>query len=55
MFGTFLAKKSTVAYISLKIDIFRLAMFYYVIVTLYVDRLLWVMILVSMERRDPTL
>ena len=38
IFGSFLAKKSILAYISLKIDIFRSAMLYYVIVTSYVDR-----------------
>ena len=39
MFGTFLAKKSRLAYISLKIGVFRSAiMLYYVIVTSYVDR-----------------
>ena len=39
IFGTFLAgKKSTLAYISLKINIFRSAILYYVIVTSYVDR-----------------
>ena len=41
IFGTFLAKKSIfmiLAYISLKIDIFRSAMFNFVIVTSYVDR-----------------
>ena len=41
IFGTFLAKKSILAYISLKfekINIFRSAMFYYIIVTSYVDR-----------------
>ena len=43
-------KKSVLAYISLKIDIFRLAMFYYVIVRWPIF-----MILVSMERGDPTL
>ena len=47
IFGTFLAKKKTKKqkqkqnnfglYISLKIDIFRSAMIYYVIVTSYVD------------------
>ena len=41
IFGTFLAKKSILAYISLKIDIFRSAMFYYVIVTSYVDQFSW--------------
>ena len=42
IFGTFLAKKSILFYISLKIDIFRSAMFYYyVIVTSYVDRFSW--------------
>ena len=41
MFGFFfLAKKSILAYILLKINIFRLAMLYYVIVTSYVDRFL---------------
>ena len=38
IFGTFLAKKSILAYISLKINIFRLAMFYYVILMSYVAR-----------------
>ena len=38
IFVTFLAKKSILAYISLKIDIFRSALLYYVIVTSYVDR-----------------
>ena len=38
IFGTFLAKKSILAYISIKIDIFRSAMFYYVIVTSNVNR-----------------
>ena len=37
----FLAEKSILAYISLKIDIFRSAMLYYVIVTSYVDRYSW--------------
>ena len=37
----FLAKKSILAHISLKIDIFRSAMLYYVIVTLCVDRFSW--------------
>ena len=37
-FGTFLAKKSILAYISLKINIFRSEMLYDVIVTSYVDR-----------------
>ena len=53
IFWTFLAKKSILAYISLKIDIFRLAMFYYVIATSYIDR--FFMNLVSMERGDPIL
>ena len=39
--GTFLAKKSVLAYISLKLDIFRSDMSYYVIVTSYVDRFSW--------------
>ena len=34
---TFLAKKSNLAFISLKIDIFRSAMIYYINVTSYVD------------------
>ena len=39
IFGTFLAKQSILAYISLKIGIFRSSiMLYYVIVTSYVDR-----------------
>ena len=39
IFETFLAKKSILAYISLKIGIFRSAiMLYYVIVTAYFDR-----------------
>ena len=38
IFETFLAKKSIFAYISLKIDIFRSVMLYYVNVTSYVDR-----------------
>ena len=41
IFGTFLAKKSILAYISLKIDIFRSAILYYVIVTSYFDRFSW--------------
>ena len=42
IFGTFkLKKKSILAYISLKIDIVRSAMFYYLIVTSYVDRFSW--------------
>ena len=42
IFGIFLAKKkSSLAYISLKIDIFRSVMFYYVIVMSYVDRYSW--------------
>ena len=41
IFGTFLAKKTILAYISLKIDIFRSAMLYYIIVTSYVDRFSW--------------
>ena len=50
IFGTLLAKKSILAYISLKIDIFRSAMFWY-------DVIRWpiFIILVSMERRHPTL
>ena len=36
----FLAKKSILANISLKLDIFRSAMFYYVIVTSYIGRFL---------------
>ena len=41
IFGTFLARKSLLAYISLKINIFRLVMFYNVIVKSYVDRFSW--------------
>ena len=41
IFGIFLAKNSILAYILLKINIFRSVMFYYVIVTSYVDRFLW--------------
>ena len=40
-FGTLLAKTSILAYILLKIDIFRSVMFYYVIVTSYVDWFSW--------------
>ena len=35
------SEKSILAYISLKINIFRSAMFYYVIVTSYIDNFLW--------------
>ena len=41
IFGTFISEKRPISisvYISLKINIFRPAMFYYVIVTSYVDR-----------------
>ena len=41
IFRTFLAKKSILAYISLKIDIFRSAMFYNVIVTSWIDWFSW--------------
>ena len=41
IFGIFLAKNSILAYILLKINIFRSVMFYYVIVTSYVDRFSW--------------
>ena len=41
IFGTFLAKKSILAYISLKIYIFRSAMFYYAILTSYIDLFSW--------------
>ena len=41
IFGTFLAKTSILAYILLKIDIFRSVLFYYAIVTSYVDRFSW--------------
>ena len=37
----FFSEKSILAYISLKINIFRSAMLYYVIVTSYVDRFSW--------------
>ena len=37
----FFRKKSILAYISLKINIFRSAILYYVIVTSYVDRFSW--------------
>ena len=35
IFGTFFSEKSILGYISLKIDIFRSAMLYYIIVTSY--------------------
>ena len=42
IFGNFfLAKTSILAYILLKVDIFRLAILYYVIVTSYVDGFSW--------------
>ena len=41
IFWTFLAKKSIVAYMPLKIDIFKSAMFYYTIVTSCVEQFSW--------------